>query len=69
MSINDNTDKTFIENFIDNELIARDSLKLRNHIISISPDIDLSVHVKNEEFNFDSRVNLPIGLDFFWPGA
>ena len=69
LSIDDNTDKKFIDSFIENELIARDSLQLRNYIINISPDIDLSVHVKNDEFQFNGRVSLPIGLDFFWPGA
>jgi len=67
ISIDDNTDTSFIHNFIDNQLIARDSLQLRNYIGSINPDIDLTVHVTNTEYNFDSRVTLPIGLDFFWP--
>lgn len=69
ISIDDETDQKVLHNFIDNQLIARDSLDLRTHILNISPDIDLSVHVINEEFNFNGRVNLPIGLDFFWPGA
>jgi len=69
ISIDDETDKKFIDNFIDDQLIARDSLQLRNYILEIAPDIDLTVHVKNDEFKFDGRVNLPIGLDFFWPGA
>ncbi len=69
ISIDDETDKKVIDDFIDNQLIARDSLQLRNYILEISPDIDLSVYVKNDEFKFDGRVNLPIGLDFFWPGA
>jgi len=67
LSIDGDTDKSVINNFIDNMLIARDSLQLRNYILTVSPDIDLTVHVTNSEFNFDSRVNLPIGLDFFWP--
>lgn len=69
ISIDDETDQKVLHNFIDNQLIARDSLDLRTHILNISPDIDLSVHVINDEFNFNGRVNLPIGLDFFWPGA
>ena len=69
LSIDGDTDRSVINNFIDNMLIARDSLQLRNYILKISPDIDLSVHVKNDEFKFDGRVLLPIGLDFFWPGA
>jgi hypothetical protein len=67
--IDGNADSAYIHSFIDNQLIARDSLKLRNHILSMSPDIDLAVYVKNDEFNFDGKVVLPIGLDFFWPGA
>ena len=67
LSIDDETDINAIHNFIDNQLIARDSLQLRNYILNISPDIDLTVQVTNPEYNFDARVNLPIGLDFFWP--
>jgi len=68
-AIDDITNKQEVDSFIDNQLIARDSLKLRSYITSISPDIDLTIHVKNDEFKFDGRVNLPIGLDFFWPRA
>ena len=68
-SIDGNVDKAHIDSFINNQLIARDSLKLRNYILNMSPDIDLTVHVKNDEFNFNGRVMLPIGLDFFWPRA
>jgi hypothetical protein len=67
LSIDDETDINAIHNFIDNQLIARDSLQLRNYILNVSPDIDLTVQVTNPEYNFDARVNLPIGLDFFWP--
>jgi hypothetical protein len=66
-AIDDITDKQEISNFIDNQLIARDSLKLRTYIVEIAPDIDLTVRVKNDEFNYDSEMTLPIGLDFFWP--
>jgi len=68
-SIDGNVDKAHIDSFINNQLIARDSLKLRTHILNMSPDVDLTIHVKNDEFNFNGRVMLPIGLDFFWPGA
>tara|TARA_B100001093_G_C26857265_1_gene1028018 strand:- start:2889 stop:3740 length:852 start_codon:yes stop_codon:yes gene_type:complete len=69
LSIDGNTDKTFIDSFIDNQLIARDSLQLRNYITNITPDIDLTVNVVNQEYNYNGKILLPIGIDFFWPGA
>jgi len=69
LSVNGNADKSYVDKFIDNELIARDSLQLRTRIAEITPDIDLTVQVDNAEYNYSGRVMLPIGLDFFWPGA
>jgi hypothetical protein len=55
-------DKKDIREFVDNYLIAKDSRALREYIREIQPDVDLT-------FTPDSgdKVNIPIGLSFFWP--
>jgi len=67
ISIDGNDDKNFINQFIDNYLLAKDSLMLRGHINRITPDFDLAIRVNSPENDFDDLVNLPINVDFFWP--
>ena len=52
-----------IRNFVDNYLLAKDSRALREYIRKIQPDVDLTFF-PNEG---DDRVNIPIGVNFFWP--
>ena len=61
------TDTKVINEFIDNHLLARDSLELRNYMLSVTPDYDLKVHIVNEKHAYDEEINLPISVDFFWP--
>jgi hypothetical protein len=64
-SVNGERDKKDIREFVDNYLLARDSRSLREYIRDIQPDVDLSFFPDEN----GSRVDLPIGLNFFWPDA
>jgi|TARA_R100001463_G_scaffold118313_1_gene174040 hypothetical protein len=64
-SVNGERDKKDIREFIDNYLLARDSRALREHIKTIQPDIDLTFFPEDNE----SGINIPIGVNFFWPDA
>jgi hypothetical protein len=61
VSIEGNTDKNAIKDFVDNHLLAADSRALRTYIKSISPDVDL-IYKDGEEV-----ISIPINLSFFWP--
>ncbi len=52
-----------IREFVDNHLLARDSRELRKHIKENQPDVDLTFFPDGSE----NRVDIPIGLRFFWP--
>jgi hypothetical protein len=52
-----------IREFIDKYLLARDSRELRKHIKETQPDVDLTFF---PDGNTD-RVDIPIGVKFFWP--
>jgi hypothetical protein len=52
-----------IRNFVDNYLLAKDSRALREYIREIQPDVDLTFFPNDG----NDRVNIPIGLSFFWP--
>ena len=58
---NDREAKT-IRNFVDNNLLARDSRAFREHIRNTQPDVDLKHIIDSGE-----EVAIPINLNFFWP--
>jgi hypothetical protein len=62
-SVNGETEKPKIREFVDNYLLAQDSRALRERIKELSPDVDLTFFPENG----DNRVDIPIGLSFFWP--
>ena len=68
-SIDGDTNKTSIIHFVDNELFAQDSRALRDHIKNISPGIDFNMDFTCQECQYEGKLNLPVGVDFFWPGA
>ncbi len=62
-SVNGERDKKDIRNFVDNYLLAQDSRALREYVKEIQPDVDLTFFPDGN----DVRVNIPIGVSFFWP--
>ena len=63
VAINGNRDTKDIRDFIDNQLLAKDSKALRTHIKEFQPDVDLTFFPNGS----DNRVSIPVGLSFFWP--
>ena len=66
-NIDGNDDKKFIDEFIDNHMLAKDSLLLRNYILDITPDYDLTITVDIPHEDYHEILALPIDLNFFWP--
>jgi hypothetical protein len=64
-SINGNRDQKDIREFVDTALLARDSRALREYIKEVQPDVDLTFFPNGS----NTKVSLPIGLNFFWPDA
>ena len=65
-SINGDSEKSTIREFVDTQLLARDARALRNYIVEIQPDVDL--HFDYEDKNGDFiKVPIPVNLNFFWP--
>jgi hypothetical protein len=63
LSINGDRDPKYIKTFVNNYLLARDSKALRDYMRKIQPDVDLIFFPDGSE----NAVNLPIGINFFWP--
>ena len=67
-SINGSVEKKDIREFVNNYLLARDARELRKYYQQISPDLDMNVVLTTSEGE-EEVVDLPIGLNFFWPDA
>jgi hypothetical protein len=63
VSVNGEREKKSIRQFVDNYLLAADSRALRQYVVQITPDVDLTFFPDQSE----ERVSIPIGLKFFWP--
>jgi hypothetical protein len=68
LAVDGNRDRTVVNTFVDNEFLALDSLAYRTHLISVTPDIDLSFKVDLDDGE-DEEVTVPVTVQFFWPSA
>ena len=66
-SIDGNVDRSYINNFVDNEFLSIDSLEFRKHMATVTPDIDMTtkIMVDGEE----TEVAIPVTVRFFWPST
>ena len=62
-SVGGERDLKTIREFVDTQLLARDSRELRKHIKDTQPDVDLTFFPDGST----DRVDIPIGVKFFWP--
>jgi hypothetical protein len=67
VSINDNTDRTYISKFID-AMPALDAYTIRRKILDVSPDVDME-YVFTAKDGYTFNANLTVGLDFFFPNT
>ena len=62
-SVDGSREKQDIREFVDKALLAQDSRALREYIKEIQPDVDLTFFPDGS----NDRVNITIGINFFWP--
>tara|TARA_Y100000356_G_C11245992_1_gene284000 strand:- start:197 stop:943 length:747 start_codon:yes stop_codon:yes gene_type:complete len=68
LSVDGQADKSYINNFIDNEFLSRDSLAFRQQLSKITPDVDMTTKIVNESGE-ETEVVIPITVRFFWPST
>jgi hypothetical protein len=68
LSVDGNSEKTYINNFVDTEFLAVDSLAFRRHILGISPDIDMTATVVQSNGD-EKEVAVLLTAQFLWPGV
>ena len=67
VAVNGNRDKKTIRDFVDNALLAVDSVALRKRIKAVSPGIDMTFTFVGSDGYVQEGVSLPIGISFFYP--
>jgi hypothetical protein len=63
LAVDGDEEQKTIRNFIDNYLLARDARAFREYVSQIQPDVDLTFFPGSG----GKSINIPIGLNFFWP--
>jgi hypothetical protein len=62
-----NTDRAFINNYVKNSLLARDSRALRKFIQAFTPDLDLKFEFTSDITGEKEELDIPFGVSFFYP--
>ena len=68
LSVDGDYEKSTIRDFVDNRFLAREAREFRKYVAQIQPSVDLSFDYTDNEGN-TTKVEIPVGLDFFWPDA
>ena len=66
-SIEGDSDRSKVKNFVDTQLTAKDSLALRRFIRESTPDLDMTFEFTCPACGHQARVSIPLGANFFWP--
>ena len=67
VSIDGDTNQSKINEFVDNELVSRDSMALRKALKDKTPEIDLTTDFECESCGHTERMDVPMTVQFFWP--
>lgn len=67
LSVNGETEPSFIKMFIGNDFLANDARKFREYVASIQPGVNMEIECIDEETGDSFRNNITIGANFFWP--
>jgi hypothetical protein len=68
LSVNGSSENKDIRDFVNNYFLAKDARAFRQYYNELSPDIDMKIILHTSEGG-EEDVDLPIGINFFWPDA
>lgn len=69
VEVNGESDPAKIRSFVDTQLLSKDSLALRQHIKSITPDVDATFEFICKDCGSAERAAVPMTVQFFWPDS
>jgi hypothetical protein len=68
-SVDGNTDTGFINKWIMNSFLAKDTKAFRAHVKELSPDLDLKFNFVSDVTGETEALDIPFGIGFFYPTA
>jgi hypothetical protein len=68
VSIDGNTERAAIINFVDTELLSVDALEIRKYLASITPDVNMMTTATYAD-GTEREVAVQITAQFFWPST
>lgn len=69
VEVNGESDPAKIRNFVDTQLLSKDSLALRQHMKTITPDVDATFEFICKDCGSAERAAVPMTVQFFWPDS
>jgi hypothetical protein len=69
LSVNGNSDKKVVRDFVDTMLLASDARDLREYMKTIAPDLDLTFTFVASDGYTQEGVDIPLGVSFFYPSS
>lgn len=70
LSVGGDHETKTIRQFVDNQLLARDSRAFREYVRNIQPDVDMTIDIEDEDTGDIMRgVTVPLNITFLWPDA
>jgi hypothetical protein len=67
VSVDENSERAFVNNFVDNEFFTQDSQAFRSHYQEITPDIDMDIVI--DDGGEEVELTVPMTVRFFWPSV
>lgn len=67
-AVNGSSDTKDIRDFVNNYFLAKDARAFRQFYNEVSPDLDMTVSLTTPDGG-EEDVDLPVGINFFWPDA
>jgi hypothetical protein len=68
-SVDGNSDRGFINKWVSNEFLAKDTKEFRKYVKQISPDLDLKFNFTSDITGETEALDIPFGINFFYPTA
>jgi hypothetical protein len=67
VSIDGNEERGFVNKWVKNQLLAKDSRSIRNFVKEIAPDLNLKFEYTTELTGDTEALDIPFGTGFFYP--
>ena len=68
-SVDGNSERAYVNKFVNEEFLSKDSLAFRNHLTAMTPDIDMTYNFECSLCAQEEEMTVPMTVQFLWPSA